>query len=168
MEIMTLLQGRQAPFNESSLDDSCTGDGMLGERFKNIVHLFDRMDDQAGKERIVAGDLVTLDEFRSFLNEPFDQMQLAGQGPDPHHGPYLVADRACIHIDCEASNDAGSFQSANTFRHARRRHAHEAGKLAHRQAGIRIERGKNAGVGRVQHRSSSLKVLRYFCLRHGE
>lgn len=72
---------------------------MLREGFKNIVHLFDSMNDEAGKERIVAGDLVSFDELWPFLNKPFDKMKLAGERPDSHHGPDLVADGACIDVD---------------------------------------------------------------------
>lgn len=115
-----LLQGRKASFNGRSFYDGGTGDGVLRERFKNIVHLLDRMDDQASKKRIVAGDLVAFDKFRPLLNESFDQVQLAGQRPDPHHCPYLIADSSGIHVNGKASNDAGSFQPANTLGHARR------------------------------------------------
>ncbi len=37
-----MLQGRQTSFDGRSLDDGGAGDGVLSERFKNIVHLFDR------------------------------------------------------------------------------------------------------------------------------
>lgn len=56
------------------------------------------MDHEASKERIVSGDLVAFDKLQPFLNEPLDQMQLTGQGPNPHHlrlrGLTFVATRA--------------------------------------------------------------------------
>ena len=41
------LQRRQAPFDRRSLDDGRAGDGVLRERFKNIIHLLDRMNHEA-------------------------------------------------------------------------------------------------------------------------
>lgn len=67
---------------------------MLRQGFQNIVHLLDRVDNEASKERIVASDLVAFDKLRPLLNEPFDKVKLSRQGPDSHHRPDLVADEA--------------------------------------------------------------------------
>ncbi len=83
---------------------------MFRERFENVVHLFDRMDNQACKERIVTRDLVAFDEFRPFLNELLDKVQLTRQWPDPNHRPDLISDRTGIDVNGKASNDTGSLQ----------------------------------------------------------
>ncbi len=108
------------------------------------------MDYETSKESFVASDLVAFNKFRTLLNEPFDEVEFAGERPDAHHCPDLVADGARVHIDREASDDAAGFKPANALRHARCGHADKAGKLAHRQAGIGIECTKNLGVRRIR------------------
>ncbi len=152
------LQRRQPSLDRRSLDDGRAGHGMFREGFENVVHLLDRMDNQACKERIVTRDLVAFDKFRPFLNESLDKMQLTRQGPDSHHRPDLIADRTGIDVNGKATNDAGSLQPADALRHTGRRHPDKAGELAHRQASIGIQRGKNLRVRCIQSGFCVLKV----------
>lgn len=91
------------------------------QTFENLVEMGNRAQIEVADKIVVAGDLVAGHTFGDFLDQSFNQGELACEGLHPHDRLDRIAQRRGVKVDGEPPDDAAVFESLQAFAAARSR-----------------------------------------------
>jgi hypothetical protein len=102
-------------------------------------------------EAVLTRDAVALDDFRRFLCELRDLVELpAHGGPDPDEGGDRVPDRPRVYLGVIPLDDARLLEPLDPLCDRGRRHVHPPPELGDREAGVALELVQDPQVRLVQ------------------